>query len=173
MAPERKERRLAAILAADMVGYSCLMEANERTTIARQKVHRAELIDPKITEYRGRIVKTTGDGILVEFSSAVDAVGCAVDIQNPMCEREADQSENQRIHYRIGINVGDIVIDGDDILGDGVNIGTPQDAFSSWPVATQTVAKEALYEAFLSVENAKARRSVGDRRQSGVTNVCG
>ncbi len=122
MAPDRIERRLAAILSADMVGYSRLMEADETGTIARQRSHRKELIDLTIEAFKGRIVKTTGDGMLVEFASAVDAVECAVDIQSSMVEREADRSEDQRIQYRLGINVGDIVIDGDDILGDGVNV---------------------------------------------------
>ncbi|MGI9568909.1 MAG: adenylate/guanylate cyclase domain-containing protein, partial [Desulfobulbia bacterium] len=117
-----EQRRLAAILAADMVGYSRLMEADESGTIARQKAHRAELIDPKITEHNGRIVKTTGDGILVEFASVVDAFKCAVAIQITMSGREADHSEHHRIQYRIGINIGDIVVDGDDIFGDGVNV---------------------------------------------------
>ncbi len=116
------ERRLTAILAADMVGYSRLMAADEVGTITRQKTHRRELIDPKFAEHRGRIVKTTGDGILVEFPSVVAAVVCAADIQNGMEEREAGVPEDRRIRYRIGINLGDIVIDGDDILGDGVNV---------------------------------------------------
>ena len=114
MAPEREERRLAAILAADMVGYSRLMEADERRTIARQKAHREELIDPEIAKHNGRIVKTTGDGLLVEFASVVDAVRSAVAIQRAMVEREADVPEDRRIRYRVGINTGDIVIDSDD-----------------------------------------------------------
>ncbi len=117
-----EQRRLVAILAADMVGYSRLMEADERGTIARQKSHRAELIDPKISEHHGRIVNTTGDGMLVEFASVVDAVECAVAIQRAMLEREADISNDRRIQYRVGINLGDIIVDGDDIFGDGVNI---------------------------------------------------
>ena len=124
MATDRVERKLAAILAADMVGYSRLIGADEEGTIARQKAHRAELIDPTIAEYRGRIVKLMGDGALVEFPSVVDAVKCAVAVQNGMAEREADVSEERRIQFRIGINLGDIVIDGDDILGDGVNIAS-------------------------------------------------
>ncbi len=122
MSSERQERRLAAILAADMVGYTRLMEADERGTIARQKAHRAELIDPAITGHKGRIVKTTGDGLLAEFASVVDATDCAAAIQRGMAEREADSPGESRIRYRIGINLGDIVIDGDDILGDGVNV---------------------------------------------------
>ncbi len=122
MAEPGEQRRLAAIFAADMVGYSRLMEADERGTIARQKAHRSELIDPKITEHHGRIFKTTGDGMLVEFASVVDAVECAVAIQRAMLEREAEIPNDRRIRYRVGINLGDIVVEGDDILGDGVNI---------------------------------------------------
>ncbi len=122
MAELGERRRLAAIFAADMVGYSRLMEADEQGTIARHKVHRTELIDPKIAEHHGRIVKTTGDGMLVEFASVVDAVECAVAIQRAMAERERDVSEERRFQYRVGINLGDIVIEGDDIFGDGVNI---------------------------------------------------
>jgi TolB-like protein/class 3 adenylate cyclase len=122
VAPEREERRLAAILAADMVGYSRLMEADETATIARQRAHRAELVDPEISAHNGRIVKTTGDGLLVEFASVVDAVDCAAAIQRAMAGHETDIAEDRRIRYRIGVNLGDIVIDGEDILGDGVNV---------------------------------------------------
>lgn len=116
------ERRLSAIFAADIVGYSRLMEADEIGTIERQKAHRKELIDPAFEKFHGRIVKEMGDGILVEFSSAVDAVQCALKIQRDMPEREAELAENSRIRYRVGINLGDISIDGDDVLGDGVNV---------------------------------------------------
>jgi len=116
------QRRLAAILSADMVGYSRLMEADESGTIARQKSFRKELIDPKLAAHGGRIVKTTGDGILVEFPSVIEAVKFAANVQRAMVVREEKTPENKRILYRIGINLGDIVIDGDDILGDGVNI---------------------------------------------------
>ena len=122
MTDQKVERRLAAILASDMVGYSRLIEVDEEGTLARQKAHRSEFIDPKIAEYNGRIVKSTGDGLLLEFASAVDALRCAVDIQRTIAEREAEVPEDRRIRYRVGINVGDIVIDGDDILGAGVNI---------------------------------------------------
>jgi adenylate cyclase len=118
----RVERRLAAIFAGDVAGYSRLMGADEEGTLRQLKVHRKELVDPKITEHRGRIVKTTGDGILVEFVSVVDAVRCAVDIQRGMAERNAGVSTDKRIEFRIGINVGDIIIDGNDIYGDGVNV---------------------------------------------------
>jgi adenylate cyclase len=124
------ERRLAAILAADMVGYSRLMAADEAGTIERQKIHRAALIDPKIAQYGGRIVKTTGDGMLVEFPSVVDAVQCAVEIQRAMPKRETEVPDDQRIRYRMGINLGDIVIEGDDILGDGVNVAARLESLS-------------------------------------------
>jgi len=122
MAEQGEQRRLAAIFAADMVGYSRLMEADERGTIARQKSHRAELIDPKIAEHHGRIVKLMGDGMLVEFPSVVDAVECAIAVQRAMAKREADVAEERRIQYRVGINLGDIVLDGGDIFGTGVNM---------------------------------------------------
>lgn len=122
VAERRVERRLAAILAADVAGYSRLMGANEEGTLAALKSHRSELIDRKIAEHRGRIVKTTGDGALVEFASAVDAVRCATEIQRAMPERNAGVPKDRQIEFRIGVNVGDIMIDGDDIFGDGVNI---------------------------------------------------
>jgi TolB-like protein/class 3 adenylate cyclase/Flp pilus assembly protein TadD len=115
-------RRLAAILAADVAGYSRLMGADEEGTLERLKAHRRALIDPKIGEHHGRIVKTTGDGMLVEFASVVDAVRCAVEVQQRMSERNADVPSDHRIEFRVGVNLGDIIIDGDDIYGDGVNI---------------------------------------------------
>src|SRR5215475_810179 len=122
MAEERVVRRLAAILAADVVGYSKLMGADEEGTLAALKLYRRELFDPKITEYQGRIFKATGDGALVEFASVVDAVRCALDIQRAMAARNSDIPEDRRIEIRIGINVGDIIIDEGDVYGDGVNI---------------------------------------------------
>lgn len=116
------KRRLSAIFAADIVGYSRLMEADETGTINRQKSHRTELINPTFAEFNGRVVKEMGDGLLVEFQSVVDAVQSAIQIQLAMFDREANVLEDSQISYRIGINLGDIVIDGDDILGDGVNI---------------------------------------------------
>jgi len=124
MAEARVERRLAAILAADVAGYSRLMGVDEEGTLAALKAYRRELVDPKIAEHRGRIVKTTGDGVLVEFASAVDAVRCAMEIQRVLAERNVAISEDRRIELRIGINVGDIIIDEGDIYGDGVNIAT-------------------------------------------------
>jgi adenylate cyclase len=119
---ERVERRLAAILAADVAGYSRLMGIDEEGTLVRLKAHRKELIDPKIAEHRGRVVKTTGDGVLVEFPSIMDAVRCAIDVQRGMAERNVNEPGATRIEFRVGVNVGDIIIDGNDIYGDGVNI---------------------------------------------------
>ena len=116
------ERRLAAILAADVAGYSRLMGMDEEGTLAQLNGHRQALVDPKIEEHRGRIVKTTGDGMLVEFASVVDAVRCAVEVQRGMSERNARLSVDKRIEFRVGINLGDIIIDNDDIYGEGVNI---------------------------------------------------
>jgi adenylate cyclase len=122
MPEQRVERRLAAILAADVVGYSRLMGADEEGTLAALKRLRGELVDPKIAERQGRIVKSMGDGLLVEFASAVDAVRCALDVQRAMAQRNADIGDDHRIEFRIGINVGDIISDEDDVYGDGVNI---------------------------------------------------
>jgi TolB-like protein/Flp pilus assembly protein TadD len=122
MAEERVNRRLAAIFAGDVAGYSRLMGVDEEGTLHQLKAHRKELVDPKITEHRGHIVKTTGDGMLVEFVSVVDAVRCAVDIQRGMAERNVDVPQDKRIQFRIGINIGDIIIDAADIFGDGVNV---------------------------------------------------
>jgi TolB-like protein/class 3 adenylate cyclase len=122
MAEARVERRLAAILAGDVAGYSRLMGADEEGTLKRLNAHRREFLEPKIAEHRGRIVKRTGDGVLIEFASAVDATRCAVEIQRGMKERNADVPEHGRIELRMGINVGDIIIEEGDIFGDGVNI---------------------------------------------------
>ena len=122
MAEARVERRLVAILAADVVGYSRLMGHDEEGTLAALKACRHDLIDPMIAEHRGRIVKTMGDGILVEFASAVDAARCALDIQRAMAERIIATPDNRRIELRIGINVGDVIVDEGDVYGDGVNI---------------------------------------------------
>ena len=118
----RVERRLAAILAADVVGYSRLMGADERGTLERLKRHRREVIEPKLVEHRGRLIKLMGDGALVEFASVVDAVQCAAEIQQAMAERNRALPEAERIAFRIGVNLGDVIVEGDDIYGDGVNI---------------------------------------------------
>jgi len=115
-------RRLAAILAADVVGYSRLMGVDEEGTHERFKAHLRELVDPKIREHHGRIVKTTGDGVLAEFASVVDAVRCAGEIQRAMADRDLDVAEERRLRFRIGVNLGDVIADGGDIYGDGVNI---------------------------------------------------
>ncbi len=118
----RDKRRLAAILAADVVGYSRLMEADESGTLAQLKTHRKELIDPKVDEFHGKIVKTTGDGLLIEFPSVLDAVQCAVDVQRAMHRRNAPVPEEKRLQFRMGINQGDVIVDEDDIYGDGINV---------------------------------------------------
>jgi len=122
VSPTTNTRHLAAILAADVVGYSRLMGADEERTHERLKTHFRELVNPKIKEHHGRIVKTTGDGMLVEFPSVVDAVRCAVEVQRGMVDRNADVVEDKRISFRIGVNLGDVIADGGDIYGDGVNI---------------------------------------------------
>jgi adenylate cyclase len=130
MSEERVERRLAAILAADVAGYSRLMEADEEGTLRRLRTHRRELIDPKIAAHRGRIVKTTGDGLLGEFPSVVDAMRCALELQGGMAERNIDIAPDLRIEFRIGIHQGDIVVEDGDIFGDGVNIAARLEALA-------------------------------------------
>jgi len=120
--PQRVERKLMAILAADVAGYSKLMGADEEGTLARLKAHRHRLVDPKITKHRGRIIKTTGDGLLAEFPSAVDAVRCAVEVQRGMIAGNVDVPPKKKFKFRVGINVGDIMLHGGDIFGDGVNV---------------------------------------------------
>jgi class 3 adenylate cyclase len=124
LSEDRVERRLAAILFADVVGYSALMGRDEAGTLARFNAHQHDLITPKIHEHRGRLIKMVGDGLLVEFPSAVEAVSCAVAIQRGMSERNAKAPENQRMVFRIGINVGDVIVQNGDILGDGVNVAS-------------------------------------------------
>jgi class 3 adenylate cyclase/TolB-like protein len=138
------ERRLAAILAADVAGYSRLMGANEEGTLHALKGHRRQLFDPKIKEHRGRIVKTTGDGVLVEFASVVDAVRCVVEVQRAMLDRNAGLPDDKRIVFRMGVNLGDVIVDGGDLYGDGVNIAARLEALAepggiciSWVVRDQ------------------------------------
>jgi len=116
------ERKLAAIMIADLAGFSRLMEHDESLTFARLRRLRDEVIQPKVAEYGGRLIKTTGDGFLAEFSSATAALKCGIDIQRNVVALEADRSVETRLRFRIGINVGDIIIDGGDVAGDGVNI---------------------------------------------------
>ena len=130
MTPERVERKLAAILAADVAGYSRLIGADEEGTLARLKAHRKELIDPKIAEHQGRVVKVTGDGILIEFPSAVAALRCAVEVQRAMADRNASEREDRRIEFRAGLHQGDIIVEDGDILGDGVNVAARLEALA-------------------------------------------
>ncbi len=130
MAEERVQRRLAAIVAADVVGYSRLIGLDEAGTRARFNAHLQNLIEPAIGDLQGRIVKTMGDGLLIEFASVVDAVQCAVEIQKGMAERNADESDDRRIVFRIGVNLGDVIVEGDDIHGDGVNVAARLEALA-------------------------------------------
>jgi len=123
-------RRLAAILAADVAGYSRLMGADEEGTHERLRAHLRELVDPKIEEHHGRIVKNTGDGFLAEFPSVIDAVRCAVEIQRAMIDREPNVSVDRGIRFRIGINLGDVIVEEHDIFGDGVNVAARLEALA-------------------------------------------
>jgi adenylate cyclase len=123
-------RRLAAILAADVAGYSRLMGIDEEGTHERLKAHLVELVKPKIEEHRGRTVKSTGDGLLAEFASVVDAVRCAVEVQRGMINREPGVPEEQRIRFRIGVNLGDVIAEEHDIFGDGVNVAARLEALA-------------------------------------------
>src|ERR1700693_1518483 len=128
--PNRAERRLAAILAADVAGYSRLIGADEEGTLTQLRAIRAEGIDPRIAEHRGRLVKTTGDGLLVEFASVVDALRCAAEWQQAMGGRNAGGADAERIEFRTGINVGDVVVEDGDIFGDGVNVAARLEALA-------------------------------------------
>ena len=130
MAEERIQRRLAAILAADVVGYSRLMEADEAGTLAALKARRKDVLDPLVAKHQGRIFKITGDGVLVEFASAVNAVQCAVDLQQGMAAANGDQPEDRHIVLRIGVNLGDVIVEGSDLYGDGVNIAARLEAIA-------------------------------------------
>src|SRR6516162_7189369 len=130
LATGRVERRLAAILAADVAGYSRLMGADEEGTHERLKAHLRELIEPRIAEHRGRVVKNTGDGFLAEFASVVDAVRCGAEIQRAMAEREAQLPEDRRIRFRMGVNLGDVIVEEHDIFGDGVNVAARMEALA-------------------------------------------
>jgi adenylate cyclase len=130
MAAVRNVRRLCAILAADVAGYSRLMGSDEDGTLTALTAHRCELIDPAIAEHAGRIVKTTGDGLLVEFASVVDAVRCAVDVQRGMAARNHDVPQGQRLAFRIGLNLGDVIVQDGDLYGDGVNVAAHLEALA-------------------------------------------
>ena len=132
-------RRQAAVLAADVAGYSRLMGRNEEETLEPLTAHRRVLVDPKITEHHGRIVKTTGDGILVEFASVVDAVRRAVEMQRGMAERNSGVQIGERLEFRVGINLSDSIVEGDDIYGDGVNIAARVEAPADAPMLSPTL----------------------------------
>jgi adenylate cyclase len=156
MAPEHAKRKLAAIFVADIAGYSQLMGADEEGTLARLKMLRSELIDPKNKRYHGRIVKTTGDGMLIEFLSVVDAVRCAIEIQRGMVERNADVPQEKRIEFRVGVNLGDVIIEGRDLYGDGVNIAARLEALAEpgGICISQTVLNHARDKVPFDVEDA-------------------
>jgi adenylate cyclase len=145
-------RRLAAILAADVAGYSRLMGADEEGTLERLKALRRDLVDPKLAEHKGRIFKTTGDGLLAAFPSVVDAVRCAAEVQRGMIDREPEMHDEHRIRFRIGINLGDVIAEGDDLYGDGVNIAARVEAladaggvFVSNPASCRESSKSAIF----------------------------
>src|ERR1700751_5674383 len=131
MPEERVERRLAGVLCTDLVEYLRLMGPDEEKTLAVFKSHRPELIDPLIDQHRGRIFKTTGDGMLIEFASVVDAVRCAVVVQQGMDDRNANLPESERIRFRVGINLGDVMVDEGDMFGDGVNVAARIEALAA------------------------------------------
>jgi len=162
MAEERVERRLAAILCADVVGYSRLMGTDEEKTLAVLKGHRRELIDPLIDQHRGRIFKTTGDGMLIEFASVVDAVRCAVVVQQGMEDRNANLPESERIRYRVGINLGDVMVDEGDMFGDGVNVAARIEAPGE--ICVSASVREQVGE--------KLPIRLADLGEHGVKNTC-
>src|SRR5262245_43882510 len=130
MAEEPTQRRLAAILAADVVGYSRLMEVDEAGTLAALKTRRRDVLDPLVAKHRGRVFKILGDGVLVEFASPVNAVQCAVDLQESMSAANSDQAEDRHIILRVGVNLGDVIVEGSDLYGDGVNIAARLEAIA-------------------------------------------
>src|SRR5438105_9409420 len=140
-------RRLTAILAADVAGYSRLMGADEEGTHERVKAHLGELVNPKIAEHRGRVVKNTGDGFLAEFASVVDAVRCAVEMQGGMAERNAATPPEKRIEFRIGINLGDVIAEEHDIFGDGVNVAARLEALAEpGGICVSGVVRDQVYD---------------------------
>jgi class 3 adenylate cyclase len=172
MSGERVERRLAAILAVDVAGYSRLMGEDEEGTLAALRAVRRELGDPKITEHRGRIVKTTGDGLLVEFASVVDAVRCAVEVQREMVARNAAVPAEHRIEFRMGVNVGDIIIEDGDIFGDGVNIAARREALAEpGGICISAAAHEQVRDKLdFSFEGRGAVKTADRQRQKSTLN---
>jgi class 3 adenylate cyclase len=166
-------RRLAAILAADVASYSRLMGEDEEGTLAALKAIRRGLADPKIKEHRGRIVKTTGDGLLLEFASVADAVRCAVEVQGEMAERTADVPPDRRIVLRMGINLGDIIKDGRDIYGDGVNIAARLEALAEpGGICVSQVVRDQVRDKFrIGRGFDHRRRAVGPNRTGNGTDL--
>jgi class 3 adenylate cyclase/cytochrome c-type biogenesis protein CcmH/NrfG len=160
MADQNVTRKLVAILFVDVVGYSRLMGKDEQGTIARQKAHREELIEPKISEHHGRIVRAMGDGLLLEFPSVVEAFQCAIQLQNGMAERNMEIPDDRKMLLRIGLNVGDVVVDGGDILGDGVNVAARlQEISYAGGVTVSATAYEHLVDKFsITLEDAGVRK---------------
>ena len=160
------ERRLAAILAADVVGYTRLMEADEAGTLAALNAHRKDVIDPKVAEHRGRVVKLMGDGVLVEFPSVVEAVQCALEVQKELSTRNANVPEDRRIEFRIGVNLGDIIVEDDDIYGDGVNIAARLEGLAEpgGICVSSTVFNHVKGKVDLAFED------LGDREVKNITN---
>jgi class 3 adenylate cyclase len=166
---ERATRRLAAILAADVVGYSRLMGEDEEGTHERLKVHFRELVEPKIAGHSGRIVKNTGDGLLAEFPSVVEPVRCAVEVQRGMIDREPEMREERRIWFRIGINLGDVIVEPTDIFGDGVNLAARLEALAE-PGASASRAPSANISA---IGSRTRSRTWGNRASRTLPDQCG
>ncbi len=165
MSEEGVERRLTTILAADVVGYSRLMAADEAGTLTSLKALRRELIEPKTAEYHGRVVKLMGDGTLMEFGSVVDAVNFAADVQRAMALRNTDVPEDQRITYRMGINIGDIIVEGDDIYGDGVNVAARLETLAKpGGICIAQMPSERPLRRFVSSVLCHAREELPDNR---------
>src|SRR2546425_10082896 len=160
----RMQRRLTAILAADVAGYSGLMEADEAGTLERLKVNRSRIFDPCVTSHGGRVVKLMGDGALVEFTSVIAAVNCALAIQDATARAEAERAEAKRILYRIGINLGDVIVDGDDIYGEGVNVAARLQAIA--PVGG--IALSATVRDHVAGKVASAFEDLGEHTGKGI-----
>src|SRR6185369_14096115 len=164
MAEERAQRRLAAILAADVVGYSRLMQLDEAGTLTSLKARLKEVLQPLISEYHGRIVKVMGDGVLVEFASAVNAVTCAVELQEAMDAANRDIPDDRRIVLRIGINLGDVMVEGQDLYGDGVNIAARLEALAD-------AGSVFISQTVFSHVNGKADLDFEDLGERGLKNM--
>ena len=167
MASDRVQRRLAAIVAADVAGYSRLMGVDEEGTLSAMKSHLRDFVNPKIEEHGGKIVKTTGDGLLVEFRSVVDAVRCCLDLQQGMAERNSAVPTERRIQYRIGVNLGDVISDDNDIFGNGVNIAARLEGIADpgGICLSQSVIDQVQQKLDLTLEDLGARALKTSRSQ--------